>query len=476
MAMMTMTKSKSSTDSFDTAVCWILLRTGQSSDVVIANLDPPGAGGLRTGSIGSLREEICAMVRTNQGLKAIARGVFTEIGMLRQKIRDDDVQQTADDRPSDRSYDSSSNTEILALTKIDVLNDLRQAIHAEGGHRLRKLLLISISSESTDPRDRVYGLLGLLQAQAQDHDSDADPSATISIDYSKPAAAVYTDAMSHIFHHGQGPYYLSGVYLLGISAIAPHIPDLPPEVEQPRLPSWVPDFSRRIPQRATQPRALLFHPPASLGASGCGADCNNGTRLGDTMTLQVGGLFVDTIQEVIPFGSSWYQFLETLPGLELMASNAKQRSCQFQLSIISLMEQFKCEEPLRALVSNRPYMSSYDAAPLTYEEMYRGLLKRYRAISLDPDYNQQDSSEYALSLKQGLSRKSFFTTQSGFVGTCVPDSCRGDIIAILFGSPAPFVLRSAAAKPRLVEGEERQIHSLIGASYVSGIMNGEMVD
>lgn len=205
--------------------------------MVLANLDPPGAGSLRTGSIGSLRKKFVPWSALTKAWKAIARGVFTEIGMLRQKIRDDDAQQTADDRHSDGSDDSSSNTEILALTKIDVLNDLRQAMYAEGGDHLRKLLLISRSSESTDPRDRVYGLLGLLHAQAQDHDSDADPGATITVDYSKPAVAVYTDAMSHIFHHGQGPYYLSGVYLPGISAIAPHIPDLPSEVEQPRLPS-----------------------------------------------------------------------------------------------------------------------------------------------------------------------------------------------------------------------------------------------
>ncbi|KAF2190100.1 HET-domain-containing protein [Zopfia rhizophila CBS 207.26] len=419
--------------------------------------------------------------------RAIARETLANLG-TRQKVREatsreklestsiGDNAESHSDGPADEDDDEDDDVEILAKVKIEVLDDLRKAVRSRGGESLRKLLLISRTSAATDPRDRVYGLLGLLEKDALDPGS----SVTVAVDYRKPTSEVYTDAMAHIFSRGDGPYFLSGVFLPGVSAVAPHIPSLPPMTKQPDLPSWVPDFSRQVPDKATQPNGIRFHPPATMSASGAGTVCKNGRRLDDNRTLQVEGLLVDTIEQVMSLGTTLDASIENLAYLESVASDARQRPCLFRPSVAPLIQKFKNSEPLwRILISNKHFMSGYDPAPLSYERMYLSLLKQH-AITAggDPNHHNPDRaqrSEYELCLQSGVGQQSFFTTKSGFIGTCVPDSRRGDIIAIVFGSPVPFVLRPITQSGPAARGEG-QTYSLVGASYVGGIMGGEMVD
>lgn len=386
-----------------------------------------------------------------KGWVAIAREAFSEMGL---------VSEAGSKREGD-----AGDFQRVALMKLDVLNELREeAMRTQGGESLWKLLMISRSSEATDPRDRIYGLLGMLKTDGL--------GTAIPVDYHKPTAAVYSDAMAHIFSQGKGPYFLSGVWLPGVSAAAPRIDSLPPTVDQPHLPSWVPDFSGQVAGKAAQTSGQHFHPPAGISASGVGTDCNNGKRLDDERTLQVEGLFVDTIDQVISLGTSLDSCIEKLSALEAVVSEARQRPCQLDPKIAPFIEQFKTKEPLwRILISNKRLRSGYDAASSSYEDMYLSLLDR-NATKADPN-NDSQQNDYELCLKPGIGKRCLFVSKSGFVGTCVPESCVGDIIAILFGSPVPFILR-----PITQTGPEtgRKVHAIVGGSYVGGIMSGEMVD
>lgn len=408
--------------------------------------------------------------------KLIARAIFAEMDMIHRKELRGDV--TASDTSPigqvDGPAEGEEETEILAKIKIDILDDLYKVVQSEGGETLRKLFLIARSSEATDPRDRIYALLGLLKPDTLDPRSKG----FIDVDYRKPAAAVYADAMAHIFSQGDGPYFLSSIFLPGVGASAPHIPSLPATTAQPDLLSWVPDFSRQVAGKATQPCGTVFHPPADIGASGAGAGAHNGKQLEDNRTLQVEGLFVDTIEEVLFLGTSSDSYVKQLPNLEVLASLAMRRPCQLESSIRTHMERFKGKEPLwRVMISNKPLISGYATAPSSYEAMYLSLLDKVsRGNNPGPELAPNQQSEYEQCLRSGVGKKSCFTTKSGFVGTCVPDSRQGDIVAILFGSPVPFVLRPEPRSVQVAGSGPRSIHSLVGASYVGGIMGGEMVD
>ncbi|GAB1311505.1 hypothetical protein MFIFM68171_01715 [Madurella fahalii] len=394
--------------------------------------------------------------------KAIARDMFTELGrafVRRPVLKRQDDGLRAQNGTEVESAPEEGTVELLAKIKLDVLDDLLNSRRSKGGESLRRLLILSRTSQSTNPRDKVYGLLGLLSP-----DETSEPySIPIPINYRKPVWEVYSDAVSHIFSRGEGPYFLSGVFLPGKSSIN-------------SFPSWVPDLSCQTAETATQPAGMQFYPPEIMSASGAGAQCRNGRRLPDKRTLRVEGLFVDVIDEVIPLGKTLGELVLRLPHIESVAEAAKQRLCSFQEAkplVASLMDCFKRKEPLwRTLICNRRWMSGHETPPETYEDMYRALLSKK---DLPSGSSRKPTNEYEESLGQSVGSRAFFTTHNGFVGTCIVDGRPGDVLALWFGSPVPFVLRTASRSIQ-VDGVDIGVYSLVGASYVGGIMGGEMVD
>lgn len=365
--------------------------------------------------------------------------------------------------------EGEEKTELLAMTKLDVLDSLRPHHKAHTGASLVKLLYISRSSAATDPRDRIYGLLGLL-----DKALERESCVRISVEYGKSCAEVYTDAMAYIFSRGEGPNFLSGQFLSGGSIPAPRIPSLPISTKQPQLPSWVPDFSRQSFVAGTQTSGMTFLPPAGMSVSGAGQGAKNGKVLEDHRTLRVEGLVVDTIDEVIPLGVTFEALVDSLTQLENVASQARQRILHFDDSISPHMRRYRDAEPLwRILISNKDAKSGYATAPASYEDSYLSLRDSAKSASR-PVAHLDDAirPHLELALLSCVGRKSLFITDSGFIGTCVPACRKGDLVAIIFGSPAPFVLRPLP----LLNNEERLHHSLIGTCYVGGIMGGVMVD
>jgi hypothetical protein len=73
--------------------------------------------------------------------------------------------------------------------------------------------------------------------------------------------------------------------------------------------------------------------------------------------------------------------------------------------------------------------------------------------------------EYYLPRFQGAE---FFVTENGRVGFCCGSPKPGDKVAIFFGAKMPFVVRSETR-------EGKECIKLIGESYVSGIMQGEVL-
>lgn len=395
--------------------------------------------------------------------EAIASEFFAETGLM----------------PPDSGGTAPSTTDTNVFTrpkmKMDVLDELRRTARQQGGMSLRQLLMISRTSVSTDPRDRIYGLLGMM---AKDELSSGKP---VVIDYRRPISVVYADAMAHIFSRGQGPFFLSGVSLPGFSP-SPAAPmpstGLVLPSGQPPLPTWVPDFSRQSGDLASRPHGTIFYPPMDLGgASGVGADSHNGAVLEDNLTLRVEGMLVGRTTRVIPLGSTLDECIGILPDLEAIIEQTKRMPCSYEpASIAKLMDTWRRSQPLwRILISNKKWNSGYLPAPVAYEQQYSQLLdtgvqdRSTRHAILD-----SDKSEFERSLQACVDKKAMFTTDSGFVGTCLLDTMVGDVIAIIFGSPIPFVLRQRY--PGSSSGTERPVYGLVGASYVGGIMSGEMVD
>lgn len=389
---------------------------------------------------------------------AIATRYFAEIGLS--------APQSIDAPPSDAEASGFSRPGM----KMDSLHELRTTFRKEGGLNLRQLLLMSRTSDSTDPRDRVYGLLGMLRTE------DVSSGKPIVIDYRKTASEVYTDAMGHVFSRGQGPMMLSGMFLPGIPVVSSD--DSASTTDESVHPSWAPDFSRQRSNLTAQPSGIIFYPPMDLGGvSGAGAGAHNGAVLDDNRTLRAEGLVVGKITEVTPLGSTLDMCIHMLPTLEEAVDKTKKMVYTYESEPISaLMNQWRRSQPLwRILVSNKQWNSGYRPAPSSYEQQHQQLLQGLEEDSAghdDPD--QANWSEYKRGLQECVDRKALFATDTGFSGTGVPDVMIGDVVAIIFGAPTAFVLRPLQSN--VVQGEVKPIYGLVGAAYVGGIMSGEMVD
>ncbi|KAK1084930.1 hypothetical protein LTR33_002391 [Friedmanniomyces endolithicus] len=116
--------------------------------------------------------------------KVIAKVLFTEMGHVRYLGHQETI----------------GNIEVLSKIKLDLLEDLRRHVREMGGGSLRQLLISSRTSEASQAKDRIYALRAMLRKNDR---------ASIAIDYRKPIAVVYAEAMAHIFSIGDGPDFLS---------------------------------------------------------------------------------------------------------------------------------------------------------------------------------------------------------------------------------------------------------------------------
>lgn len=92
--------------------------------------------------------------------KVVAKEVSSELKMVNPKVQGGETSTTTEmskreNDPEDGS-DDDKDVKLLAMIKIDVLDNLVKVRRSQGGERVRKFLMISRTSEATDPRDRVY--------------------------------------------------------------------------------------------------------------------------------------------------------------------------------------------------------------------------------------------------------------------------------------------------------------------------------
>ncbi|KAI1734354.1 heterokaryon incompatibility protein-domain-containing protein [Xylaria scruposa] len=69
------------------------------------------------------------------------------------------------------------------------------------------------------------------------------------------------------------------------------------------------------------------------------------------------------------------------------------------------------------------------------------------------------------SMGHGMNFKRLITTDRGYLGTAPYETQSGDIVTILLGSPVPIILRPLSSG----------MCSVVGAAYISGIMDGESI-
>lgn len=305
--------------------------------------------------------------------------------------------------------------------------------------QLLDLLLMSRGLGATDPRDKIYALLGLSQ-----HNVDPDYSQTPEIVFTKFAEQT-VDAVNEI---KAGSLDVSSNLrevrraMILISCAGRHHQRL-------QLPTWVPDWTVNL-----SSRPLVFGLDHRFSAGGDKLAMFQ--HQGDSH-LQLCGKLLDTVTAAGTFLLDYDEVADASPSDIIQSWWVEAQEIATTRIVRSPGSTFN----LDAFEAMRRDLS------LCKHGYFVGSAKRGRRNSLLDDTAAADEDIHSPSqtLTLGPTRgRILFTSSTGYIGLAPYGTKEGDLVFIVMGADVPFVLRP---------GED--CYELIGEAYVQGVMNGEIL-
>ena len=340
---------------------------------------------------------------------------------------------------------------------------------------LRYLLQLTSSHVASDPRDKVYGVLGLLQY-------GEDGNAQITPDYAKTYEQVCRDATLHLIESEQSF-------------------DILVENWQRIGTSWVLDFTRPF----CQPPSLLqrgdlnyLENPQNICNtlnSGASGHIKPAFRT-EANQLIVQGLEFDTIALVVHIGTDPDGRFNiklrrrgktpTLVNELLKSANATEpkflsnledsdRESWLALSWLEQLARSLCPPSLTHRALRTPSMGIEEqfARTVTTDAALRTENSKQLRMR---DFNEGSGASdlFRESAWTTLRGRTFFLTKTGFCGVGGREVEEGDTVVVILGASMPFVLRPREQQPGSYH--DYRCYHLVGECYVSGIMYGELMD
>ena len=333
-----------------------------------------------------------------------------------------------------------------------------QELHQDANLSLLNLLITSRANGATDPRDKVYALLGL---------TNDEVGKGVEPDYSaeNTEAKVYADVAQKYIQLGFGPELLQ-------HAGNDHIVT--------DLPSWIPDWSH-------QTRSTFNHQLYR-----CSRSSVPRIRAPELRKLQIRGAVIDSIA----YAGFACRYYSTDPSQDRLISRNKEqenslppvKTDHHMRQVIYATGKMFCEtfcstgrytEPLHLVLgrtlaadctrsghrSDAAFLESwtayrdYNDQSLQMEEMS----KKIEPGSED-DKLFQRAWPYEAAMQEVHKGRRICATKGGYFGIVPYDAEKEDLLVIFEGFAMPFVLRQ--------NGED---YVLIGDAYVHGIMDGELI-
>lgn len=307
-----------------------------------------------------------------------------------------------------------------------------------GRRRFVDLLWGTRNLSATDPRDKVFALLGIADSRGIGH---------LTTDYSKSIKDVYASVARSIIVDCRHLHILSCVQnhqnTLGLPSLD--------------LPSWVADW------RQKWARGSLGSLPSNFRASGKNEAVMH--DVGNPEILSLGGLKLDHIEHVFEINDAMYSshldrvYLNENVILDLV-HRLGFRGCypftneRYPVSIFSTLT--AGSSPLSKYLKARYKSKTYPQfAGWSTSDLFKSELPT-------------ELWEIIASAAAGLIRgRKLFVTEQGYLGLGYPHVEVGDFVCILLGGNFPYVLRKEHGKNDF---------RFIGDCYVHGVMEGEALE
>lgn len=291
----------------------------------------------------------------------------------------------------------------------------RRAVGLAGAPTLLDALCVRRPADATDPRDKVFSLLGVVKEHFVG-EPELPAGEDVVIDYSRPVEEVYKDVVRHIVRKTNSLDVLC----------ACQNPD-----RDDGLPSWAPDWKVKRtngpiqnPDQwghihfASKPFSSVFYidPP-------------------DDDTLVVRGVYMDSVTAVgdeHTYGRDWEELKENWKSLALTCAWA--------------------------------FESAAEAGPcyVTTEPIPVAFFHTVTMGRIEGD----DVSDVKVNVArmEAIERRRFFVMDKGFMALGPAQTRVGDKVVVLEGMHVPIVVR---------KDEEGGGHAVVGEAYVHGLMDGE---
>ena len=317
------------------------------------------------------------------------------------------------------------------------------------------------SYHATDPRDKIYALLGIA-TDTEDVMLNPDYEASVEEVYARTARYLLQRDASIVILHKAGTGYPR---------------------KRERLPSWVPQWE----WNSVEEDCLCFggmHKWSKYKAAG---DSIPKVRSLGPNILAFHGVVVDEVRDIssvqIQPTFDWQVVVSTcrdaaslawLKEHETLMTHIRSAKADVSASYPGTTYELK-EAYWRTLVAN----SSLDRpAALEYGDYFdlwkRGLQSRNVETTQSYDVrSMQDVRMFCHAYFAATKNRRFFTTRDRRIGLTSAGTCPGDKICILLGGVTPFIIRqNANASPN----HGTHLWTLISEAYVHGLMDGEGLD
>lgn len=298
---------------------------------------------------------------------------------------------------------------------------------------LEEVLKGTMNLRSTDPRDKIYGILALLSDEAR---------AAIPIDYHMEPASTFVPTMAHAVRREPGALALLGLLWCTRPFRAP-------------LPSWVPDFTISADDRSEHSPVLLRGSCAGHDAWGWDDTAAAAVISPDLTCLSARRIGFGRVARVVSFasgdgggeggdpgGRSYY--VARLAEAEALRAARAPRSEPLWRTVVGVRN------------TDRALAAWY---PATFEVlMGRAAERDGRA--------QEMFGDAVLPIVRG---RRFFVTDAGFAGVATPMVREGDMVALVPGMNRAAVLRDVDPEELGLEGKVeggRMYQRITGFAYV----------
>ncbi|EON65769.1 hypothetical protein W97_05008 [Coniosporium apollinis CBS 100218] len=307
--------------------------------------------------------------------------------------------------------------------------------------RLLNYLILSRQRSATEPHDHVYGVLGLVDQEI------------LTADYNEAVEAVYKNVVKRLINLDGNLDVLSACCETSPTAEQEHAPHGPSDLvtssrpgqesgnyAHAARPSWVPQWCVRFEED------YQAFPLCSGPCKASGDEKPQIQYLQSDQVMQVRGIAIDSIAFVSPDlqTTRWPQVSE-----DWSAWSGYIHPTNPYGDVEEQREAFLSTLHLGLYDKNNPRKG--DGSELFFDKAVR---------RTGNGVTEEDTGGRTF----GTAGRRFFGTRTGYMGRGLHDVRVGDLVVVLLGGKAPFVLREGGMKNELL---------LVGECYVHGIMNGE---